>query len=133
MGKNGDVFCEDFRKDEDIDKGYFPEGTVHEDVFFSLGELRFVWDKAKSDRCYAERGFDFRTAAMIFNDDACITEPDPIHSIDEERYITIGMIDQIAVVLMVVYTMREEEATIRIISARKATKSEREAYFYVNR
>ena len=145
MKKNGDVLGEEFRKDEDIEKGYFPEGTVHEDVFFILGEMRFVWDKAKSDRCYAERGFDFRTAAMIFNDDACITEKDPLHSIDEERFLGIGIPTSHSVneeayiglsnnVLYVVYTERtfddEEEDVFyqRIISARMATPKEKKLY-----
>ena len=53
------------RKDEDLKRGYFPEGTSHLDVYFKLGEMHFVWDKAKSDKCFAERGFDFQTAAMV--------------------------------------------------------------------
>ena len=107
----------DFIKEEDIDERYFPEGTEHQDVFFKLGDIQFVWDKAKSDKCYAERGFDFRTAAMVFNDEACINEPDPTHSIDEERFFGIGVptsdamseeayIGEVNHVLYVVYTER---------------------------
>ena len=52
---------------------------------------------------------------------------DEIHSEYEDRYITIGLIDGIACVIMAVYTDREE--AIRIISARKSTKQEREMYY----
>ena len=52
---------------------------------------------------------------------------DEKHSIDEDRYITIGQINNIAVVVVVVYT--EREPAIRIISARLATNREKEAYY----
>lgn len=52
---------------------------------------------------------------------------DEIHSIYEDRYITIGDINGISIILTVVYTERQE--TIRIISARAASKKEREAYY----
>ena len=78
------------QKDKDLRQEYFPDGTPHQDVFFKLGEMYFVWDKAKSDKCLQERGFDFRTAAYVFEDEACIVEPDPIHSIEEERSIALG-------------------------------------------
>ncbi|MGP1433846.1 MAG: BrnT family toxin [Catonella sp.] len=56
-----------------------------------------------------------------------IEKYDELHSINEDRYITIGEINGIAVVVMVVYTERENG--IRIISARLATKLEKEAYY----
>ena len=137
----------DFIKEEDIDERYFPEGTEHQDVFFKLGDIQFVWDKAKSDKCYAERGFDFRTAAMVFNDEACINEPDPTHSIDEERFFGIGVptsdamseeayIGEVNHVLYVVYTERaldddddgSDVVYQRIISARLATNKEKKLY-----
>lgn len=49
------------------------------------------------------------------------------HSEDEDRYITIGMIDNVACVVMVVYTERGE--AVRLISARKATSQERRMYY----
>ena len=56
-----------------------------------------------------------------------IEKYDELHSTNEDRYITIGEINGIAVVVMVVYTERENG--IRIISARLATKLEKEAYY----
>lgn len=135
----------DFKKDEDLDKSYFPNGMRHQDVVFQLGDMHFVWDRAKSEKCFAERGFDFKTAAMVFNDEACINEPDPTHSIEEDRFFGIGIptsrsvneeayIGEVDNVLYVVYTERtlddQDEDVIyqRIISARFATKKEKKLY-----
>lgn len=52
---------------------------------------------------------------------------DETHSLLEDRYITIGEINGIAVIVMVVYTEREN--AIRLISARKATKREWRLYY----
>lgn len=70
---------------------------------------------------------DFSTAAYVFNDHNRIEFFDEIHSTDENRYITIGAINGVAVVVMVVYTERKEK--IRLISARKATPAERSKYY----
>ena len=53
---------------------------------------------------------------------------DTKHSMQEERYITIGSINGMIAVLFVVYTERADH--IRIISARKANAKEREVYFH---
>lgn len=63
----------------------------------------------------------------MFGDDNRIEKYDDLHSISEDRYITIGEINGIAVIVVVVYTERED--SIRIISARLATKIEKEAYY----
>ncbi|MBQ2505680.1 MAG: BrnT family toxin, partial [Erysipelotrichaceae bacterium] len=52
---------------------------------------------------------------------------DEKHSENEERYLTIGMIDGKLLMITVIYTEREE--TVRIISARKATKNESRQYY----
>lgn len=66
---------------------------------------------------------DFADAVTVFDDDLAITVEDVDH--DEERFVTIGM-DALGRLLVVVYTWRE--VSIRLISARKATKSERRQY-----
>ena len=136
------------KKDEDLYQGYFPEETVHQDVFFKLGYLHFVWDRAKSDKCRRERGFDFRTAAMVFNDDDCLYAQDQAHSEGEERMAALGqpsptpmeektngipatLIGAVNQVLYVVYTERATEYgedLYRIISARLATSLEKRVY-----
>lgn len=91
--------------------------------------MKFEWDDQKEKLNIKNHGLDFSTAALVFNDYDRIEKYDDIHSIDEDRYITIGQIQEVLVVVMVVYTMRKHNIT-RIISARLATKKEQEAYYY---
>jgi uncharacterized protein len=73
--------------------------------------------------CLRSHAIDFADAATVFEDEFAltITADDP----NEKRFVTIGM-DALACVLVVVYTWRED--AIRVISARKATPSERKRY-----
>ena len=89
--------------------------------------LEFEWDNNKNKANIIKHGISFETASHVFFDSNRIEKYDEIHSIDEDRYITIGMIGNVAVIVMVVYTEREN--SIRIISARKATKREMEEYY----
>lgn len=89
--------------------------------------MRFEWDEEKEHTNITKHGIDFSTAALVFGDSNRIEKYDELHSIDEDRYITIGTINGVAVVVMVVYT--ERESAIRIISARAATKREKEEYY----
>lgn len=87
----------------------------------------FEWDENKEKINLAKHGIDFSTAALVFGDVNRIEMFDTIHSEYENRYITIGEINGVAIVLLVVYTERGE--AIRLISARKATKQERRKYY----
>ena len=89
--------------------------------------MNFEWDEEKESINIAKHGIDFSTAALVFGDNNRLEKFDTRHSIDEDRYITIGQIGGIAIVVMVVYTERKD--AIRIISARLATKKEKEAYY----
>ena len=99
------------------------------DSFFSKEPFTFVWDDEKNQININKHGIDFRTAALVFFDDLRLEYPDPEHSLNEERYRTIGLVHD---VLTVVYCDRENHDTgntdIRIISARLATRLERNAY-----
>jgi len=99
------------------------------DEYLKYGELRFVWDEDKNRKNIRKHGISFKIAAQVFDDDLRLEYPDPEHSQDEERYLTIGLVHD---VLTVVYCDRENvltgETDIRIISARLATKLERNAY-----
>jgi len=88
-------------------------------------ERRFEWDDEKARRNLEKRGIDFNEASTIFDDPMFITFLDEEHSIDEERYITIGLSSKRRL-LMVAHTERGDK--IRIISARKATKNEEKFY-----
>ena len=86
-------------------------------------ELEFEWDAEKAAANWKKHGVRFETAAHVFEDENLIEYYDGCHSDGEERYQVIGKVNKI---LFVVYTERKER--IRLISARKATKSERRRY-----
>ena len=81
--------------------------------------MLFEWDDNKEKINIVKHGIDFSTAAHVFQDENRIEY--------EDRYITIGQINGIAIIVMVVYTEREN--AIRLISARKATNQERRMYY----
>jgi len=89
--------------------------------------MQFDWDDEKEKFNIEKHGIDFSTAALVFGDANRIERYDELHSDVEDRFITIGQINGITVVVMVVYTMRE--TLTRIVSARLATKREKEAYY----
>ena len=87
--------------------------------------MRFEWDPEKAAKNLRKHKVSFTEAATVFGDDLSITVDDPDHSEQEDRYITIGLSHQ-GRLLMVAHTERSD--TIRIISARELTSTEREAY-----
>ena len=87
----------------------------------------FEWGDEKEKINIAKHGIDFTTAARVFKDENRLELYDEAHSDTEDRYITIGVIDDVAYIVMVVYT--EQGEAIRLISARKATKQERRMYY----
>ena len=86
--------------------------------------MEFEWDAAKSDACFAHRGFDFTRAVRAFLDDRRIVGRDRRRDYDEDRYRPLGTIE--GRVLVVIYTMRG--SVVRIISARKANARETREY-----
>lgn len=89
--------------------------------------MQFEWDDEKNKTNIKKHRISFSVAKFVFNDENRIEIFDELHSIDEDRYITIGLIDQVPMVVMVVYTERGQR--IRLISARKATAEERRMYY----
>ena len=87
----------------------------------------FEWDEQKEQKNISKHGIDFSLAAHVFFDENRIEYYDEMHSIDEDRYITIGLINDKITVLFVAYTERDE--SIRIISARMANGKERKKYY----
>ena len=86
--------------------------------------LKFEWDEEKAKRNLKKHGIPFELAAKVFLDENRIEIYDEAHSIEEDRYITIGLAGE---VLFVVYTERHPQ--IRLISARLATARERKVYY----
>lgn len=86
--------------------------------------MNFEWDEAKSEVCFQERGFDFAYAARAFLDPDRVVRQDTRRSYGEHRYQLMGKIERRLFVL--VYTPRQ--ASIRIVSARKANQREMKQY-----
>ena len=87
--------------------------------------IKFEWNRRKAQQNLRKHRVDFTEASTVFADTLSITIPDPDHSEDEERWVTIGLSNRQRW-LVVVHT--EEEETIRIISARTADRLERRKY-----
>ena len=87
--------------------------------------LRFAWDARKAEANLRKHGVSFGEAATAFEDPLSITVPDPDHSAGEARFILIGRSRQQH---LVVVAHVERDETIRIISARPASRRERVAY-----
>ncbi|MEH1858876.1 MAG: BrnT family toxin [Nostoc sp.] len=87
--------------------------------------MGFEWHETKAKENLKKHGISFEEAKTVFNDPFSITITDPDHSIEEERYIDIGLSLR-GELLVVVYT--ERQPNIRIISCRQATKAERKVY-----
>ena len=87
--------------------------------------IKFEWDTAKARQNLQKHRVDFTEASTVFADTLSITIPDPDHSEDEERWVTMGVSNRQRL-LVVVHT--EEDETIRIISARTADRLERRKY-----
>lgn len=88
-------------------------------------EQRFEWDPIKANLNLQKHQVSFDEAKTTFDDPLFITFFDVEHSLEEERYITIGF-SYLNRLLLVAHAERKE--TIRIISAREATKNERRYY-----
>ena len=89
----------------------------------------FEWDDAKDEANYRKHGVDFETATEVFADHFAIEEIDPdsgIHGEDRFRRTGVGG----GTLLTVTYT--EKNGKLRIISARRATKQERDDYYRAN-
>jgi uncharacterized DUF497 family protein len=92
-------------------------------------ELVFDWDENKARRNRDTHKVSFNEARTVFNDPFLVTFPDEYHSHREQRFISLGTSLKNRIIL-VVHTEDEENGAIviRLISARRATTSERKAY-----
>lgn len=87
--------------------------------------MKFDWDENKADSNLSKHGIHFEEAKTIFDDPLYVDFYDPDHSDEEERYLMIGESSR-GRLLIVSYTGKGD--SIRLISAREVTRSEREAY-----
>lgn len=87
--------------------------------------LRFEWDETKATSSVEKHGVSFEEVATVFADPLALTIDDPLHSNGERRLVTLGESAK-GNLLVVVHAWRE--TTIRIVSAREATRRERTNY-----
>ncbi len=87
--------------------------------------MHFEWDRAKAEDNIAKHGVSFGETTTALRDPLSTTGVDPDHSFGEERFITFGVSTR-GRLLVVAHT--DHEDIIRIISAREATRTEREIY-----
>jgi uncharacterized protein len=87
--------------------------------------MRVTWDARKASANLKKHRVSFEEASTALADPLAITGLDPDHSIDETRWVTFGVSNR-SRLLAVAHT--EEDDTIRIISARAATRPERRLY-----
>jgi hypothetical protein len=93
-----------------------------------MQKQRYEWDENKNQINIKKHGVSFEEAWTVFIDENHIYEIDDEHSQNEERFIIIGMSEQLKL-LYVCHCYRESGDVIRLISARKAEKREAKAYF----
>ena len=92
-----------------------------------MSVLRFEWDPAKAASNLRKHGVSFEDAQTVFADEHGLLLDDPDHSAAEERFILLGL-SAAEGVLVVVHCYRRHRDVIRLISARRASRRERERY-----
>ena len=90
--------------------------------------MRIIWDQNKNLSNQLKHKLSFEVASLVFEDPFQINVMDRIEN-GEERWQTLGMVGNV-VLLLVAHTFaeQEDEEVVRIISARKATRKERQKY-----
>ena len=89
--------------------------------------LRFEWDIRKNATNRFKNGISFEEAETVFADENALLLDDPDHSETEDRFVLIGLSVSFRM-LVVVHCYRADGGLIRIIPARKATRSEQRYY-----
>lgn len=92
-----------------------------------MGTISFEWDENKNAINKKKHDVSFEEASTVFYDENALLISDPDHSDSEERFIILGM-SAAANLLVVCHCFRQSETVIRIISARKATRTEANQY-----
>jgi len=91
-----------------------------------MSHLEFEWNAVKAASNVKKHGVSFEEARSVFEDEEALLIPDPEHSVGEERFVLLGV--SAASRLVVVIHCERGPDVIRIISARKADRTERAAY-----
>lgn len=87
--------------------------------------LKFEWDAKKARENIKKHGVSFEEASTVFGDLLALTIYDPLHSEEEDRFVTLGESEKRR---LIVVSFTDRDDRIRIISARVATRRERKDY-----
>jgi len=90
-------------------------------------ELHFAWDPRKAASHRAKHGVTFEEARTAFYDPSALVIADPAQSQEEDRFVLLGLSERFRLVV-VVHRHRESSNVIRLISARRATRTEQQQY-----
>ncbi|MEW6103382.1 MAG: BrnT family toxin [bacterium] len=90
--------------------------------------ISFEWDKNKNSLNKRKHGVSFEEAQTVFSDENALLLDDPDHSDEEDRFILLGLSSNLRI-LVVCHCYRKNDAIIRIISVRKATRLEQKQYW----
>jgi uncharacterized protein len=92
-----------------------------------MNEINFQWNELKNRENQRKHGVSFEEARSVFFDAQAVEFYDNEHGEMEDRFLLLGVSSKLRI-LMVCHCLREEGNTIRIISAREATKKEQREY-----
>ena len=92
-----------------------------------MDDITFSWDERKNRANQKKHGISFDEAKTVFSDENARIIADPDHSEDEDRYILLGLSAKLRV-LVISHACYEGDEIIRIISARKADRTEHSQY-----
>ena len=92
-----------------------------------MNEIEFEWDERKAQSNEQKHGISFEEAQTVFYDEDARVNYDPDHSVDEDRYVLLGLSSSQRL-LVVCHVYRQNDECIRIFSARLATKQEQQQY-----
>ncbi len=91
--------------------------------------MKFEWDVNKERANIKKHGVSFEQASYVFADPCALSMYDEDHSDDEERWVLLGRtLNETLLVVVHTYRDKNEVEYVRIISARKATKKEKQVY-----
>ena len=92
-----------------------------------MNNITFVWDNNKNEMNKRKHKLSFEEAKEVFEDNDAILFDDPDHSVEEDRFLIIGSIRS-SKICIVSHCYKDSDSVIRIISAREATKKEKNIY-----
>lgn len=92
-----------------------------------MNDISFEWDSNKEALNVKKHGVSFEEAKTVFYDENALVISDPDHSLEEDRFIIMGL-SSASRILVVVHCFRNDGSSIRIISARRAGTKEKKPY-----